>query len=226
MWKGITLIGAVMVKHKILVVDDELFVRELLEEYFSKLDFEVLVAGSGPAALKLVAENRFKVALIDLKMSDMDGIEVLRRIRDLDENLIVILMTGYPTVESSVEAMRIGAYDYVIKPFRLNELKDIISRAIKEHQIRCELSRIKSRLSVMEQKLAGLTEDSAPADSREKKRGAAASATPEAYTRSYVVSEADLNIESQLERWGKLLKEGLITQREFEANKNRILSAV
>jgi DNA-binding NtrC family response regulator len=216
--------GAVMAKHKILVVDDELFVRELLEEYFSKLDFEVLVAGSGPAALKLVAENRFKVALIDLKMSDMDGIEVLRRIRDLDENLIVILMTGYPTVESSVEAMRTGAYDYVIKPFRLNELKDIISRAIKEHQIRCEISRIKSRLSVLEQKLAGLTNDSAPAGS-EKKRGAVVS-TPDGFTRSQVVSEADLNIESQLERWGKLLKEGLITQQEFEANKNRILSAV
>lgn len=226
MWKGIALMGAVMAKHKILVVDDELFVRELLEEYFAKLDFEVLVAGSGPAALKMVAENRFKVALIDLKMSDMDGIEVLRRIRDLDENLIVILMTGYPTVESSVEAMRIGAYDYVIKPFRLNELKDIISRAIKEHQIRCEISQIKSRLSVLEQKLAGLTNDSAPAGSGEKKRGAAATATPGGYTRSQVVSEADLNIESQLERWGKLLKEGLITQQEFEANKNRILSAV
>ena len=215
-----------MAEHKILVVDDELFVRELLEEYFSKLNFEVMVAGSGPAALKLVAENRFKVALIDLKMSDMDGIEVLKRIRDLDENLIVILMTGYPTVESSVEAMRTGAYDYVIKPFRLNELKDIISRAVKEHQIRCEISRIKSRLFILEQKLAGLTDDSLPVDSAEKKRDGAAAAASEEYTRSRVVSEADLDIESQLERWGKLLKEGLITQQEFETNKNRILSAV
>jgi len=215
-----------MAKHKILVVDDELFVRELLEEYFSKLDFEVMVASSGPEALKLVAENRFRVALIDLKMSDMDGIEVLRKVRELDENLIVILMTGYPTVESSVEAMRTGAYDYVIKPFRLNELKDIISRAIKEHQVRCEISHIKSRLAVLEQRLAGLTDGSASASSEKKGKRGSAMVKPDGCTRSQVVSEDDLDIESQIERWGKLLKEGLITQQEFEANKNRILSTV
>lgn len=215
-----------MVRHKMLVVDDELFVRELLEEYFSKLDFEVMVADSGPAALKMIAENRFKVALIDLKMSDMDGIEVVKRIRELDSELILILMTGYPTVESSVEAMRAGAYDYVIKPFRLSELNDIITGAVKEYQVRCEIGKIKSRLSLLEQKLAATTGDSSVTGSEDEiDEVSSLSSIPDS---SNVRSDPDLDldVECRLERWGKLLKEGLITQQEFEASKNRILGAI
>jgi two-component system response regulator AtoC len=215
-----------MPNHSILVVDDELFVRELLEEYFSKLDFEVSVASSGPAALKMVAESRFKVALIDLKMSDMDGIEVLKSIRELDENLIMILMTGYPTVESSVEAMRSGAYDYVIKPFRLNELKDIISRAIKEHQFRSEIGDIKSRIDTIERKLASLTNEQDLKRPPKKSKRTAVTESDGVYSRTAVVSDSDLAADCQLERWGKLLKEGLISQQEFDANKKRILAAV
>ena len=212
-----------MKEHKILVVDDELFVRELLEEYFSKLDFEVHVASAGPSALKLVAENQYKVALIDLKMADMDGIEVLQSIRELDENLIVILMTGYPTVESSVEAMRAGAYDYVIKPFRLNELKDIISRAIKEHQMRCEISDIKARVEALERRFSNVDND----DSSSAKSEISKKVVVRANSGNYVKSTGmDLDMENQIERWGKLLKDGLITQQEFESNKKRILSAV
>lgn len=212
-----------MEAHKILVVDDELFVRELLEEYFSKLDFEVHVANAGPSALRLVAEHQFKVALIDLKMADMDGIEVLQSIRDLDENLIVILMTGYPTVESSVEAMRAGAYDYVIKPFRLNELKDIISRAIKEHQMRCEINDIKARVEALERRFEQVERDDDSENKSEITRRVAVRASSSGYMKT---TGSDLNVESQIERWGKLLKDGLITQQEFESNKKRILSAV
>lgn len=215
-----------MAEHKLLVVDDELFVRELLEEYFTKLDFEVFVAGSGPAALKLMAENRFKVALIDLKMSDMDGIEVLTRFRELDENLIMIMMTGYPTVDSSVEAMRAGAYDYVIKPFRLNELKDVISRAVKEHQVRCEISDIKTRLAALEKKLSKLPDESRVKINQGAKSGAKSAAAYGYFDSTGVSSEVDLEVESRLEKWGKLLRDGLITQQEFEENKNRILSTV
>lgn len=215
-----------MAGSKILVVDDELFVRELLDEYFSKLDFEVFVASSGPAALKLIAENRFKVALIDLKMSDMDGIEVLRKVHELDENLIVILMTGYPTVESSVEAMRSGAYDYVIKPFRLNELKDIISKAIKEYHIRWEISEIKMKINAIEARLTSLTGNAGSKRTSKKANRVAATKTEGICAKPEMVSEDNLDLENQLERWGKLLKEGFITQQEFESNKKRILSAV
>jgi DNA-binding response OmpR family regulator len=217
-------LGAAMANHKLLVVDDELFVRELLEEYFSKLDFEILVANSGPAALKLVAESRFNVALIDLKMSDMDGIEVVKRIHELDENLVQILMTGYPTVESSVEAMRAGAHDYIIKPFRLSELKEIVLGAVKEHHVRCEINQIKSRLGVLEKKLAAAVGHDEPGRPERQSRSESVSTDRARNKRSQPVYETELHKESQLERWGKLLKDGLITQQEFEVNKNRILS--
>lgn len=216
-----------MAKHKLLVVDDELFVRELLDEYFSKLDFEVFVASSGPTALKLVAENKFKVALIDLKMNDMDGIEVLKRIRELDENLILILMTGYPTVESSIEAMRSGAYDYVIKPFRLNELKDIISRAVNEHQVRSEIIEIREKVENIERKLAELTGTGTAATKAGKaKQSVSVKKSDGTYSKSGSGAKPDLDVERQLERWGVLLKDGLISPQEFETNKKRILSVV
>jgi len=213
-----------MSKQKLLVVDDELFVRELLDEYFSKLDFEVVVANSGPAALKLVAENSFKVALVDLKMTDMDGIEVIRNLQKLDENLIIILMTGYPTVESSIEAMRSGAYDYAIKPFRLNDLKEMISRALKEYQVRSEISELKSRIAGVERRLERI---SVKPNSDLKIGGRKSSRQTSTMNSSAQSSDYSvLAIENQIERWGKLLEGGLISHREFEENKKRILSAV
>jgi len=212
-----------MSEHRILVVDDELFVRELLDEYFSKIGFSVDAAGDGPAALKMVADRKYELALIDLKMAEMDGIEVIHRISELDPNLIMILMTGYPTVESSVEAMRAGAYDYVIKPFRLNELKDIINRGIKEYGVRCELSAIKDRILNLERKLSSI---SGIDDGDSAETGEIADHSIETRSGGDFVQSIGLGTEMQIERWGKLLKDGLISQQEFEKNKQRILSAV
>jgi two-component system response regulator AtoC len=136
---------------RVLVVDDELFVRELLDEYFSKLKFQVDVAESGEAALKMVAENRYNVALIDLKMTGLNGLETLKKVRELDARVVVVLMTGYPTVESSIDALRAGAYDYIVKPFRLNELKDIVTGAIKEFEVRKEIAKLKEKVRLLEE---------------------------------------------------------------------------
>jgi DNA-binding NtrC family response regulator len=135
---------------RVLVVDDELFVRELLDEYFSKLKFTVDVAESGEAALELVSEHNYNVALIDLKMTGLDGLKTLKRIRELDPDVVVVLMTGYPTVESSIDALRAGAYDYIVKPFRLNELKDIVTGAIKEYEFRREITTLKEKVQALE----------------------------------------------------------------------------
>jgi DNA-binding NtrC family response regulator len=147
---------------KVLVVDDELFVRELLDEYFTKLKFEVDVAESGEAALEMVEENRYNVALIDLKMTGLDGLQTLRQIRDLDSDIVVVLMTGYPTVESSIDALRAGAFDYIVKPFRLNELKDIVTAAIKEYDFRREISVLKEKVRMLEESIKGESSLSSP----------------------------------------------------------------
>jgi DNA-binding NtrC family response regulator len=144
-----------MSTERVLVVDDELFVRELLNEYFSKLKFTVDVAESGEAALEHVAENNYNVALIDLKMTGLDGLETLKKIRQLDRDVVVILMTGYPTVESSIDALRAGAYDYIVKPFRLNELKDVVTGAIKEFEVRREIAVLKDKVKMLEASIKG-----------------------------------------------------------------------
>ena len=95
-------------EHRILVIDDEVFVRELLEEYFDKLDYEVMTVDSGDAGIEAVHASGFGVVLVDLKMPGKDGIETLCEIRRIDPLCLIVIMTGYPTIDSSIEALRAG----------------------------------------------------------------------------------------------------------------------
>lgn len=138
---------------RILVVDDELFVRELLLEFLSSQGYEVSLADSGENAVKIMQTEPMDVVLLDLKMPGINGIETLRQIKRIDANALAIIMTGYPTIESSIEALRHGAYDYVIKPFKLNELKSSIERALKEHRLKSEIGQLKARIAQLEAEL-------------------------------------------------------------------------
>ncbi len=138
---------------RILVVDDELFVRELLLEFLSSQGYEVSLADSGENAVKLVQTEPMDVVLLDLKMPGIDGIEALKQIKRIDPNALAIIMTGYPTIESSIEALRHGAHDYVIKPFKLNELKSSIERALKEYKLKSEIGQLKARIAQLEDEL-------------------------------------------------------------------------
>ena len=120
-----------MSSERILVVDDELFVRELLLEFLSTEGYDVLLADSGEKAVEIVQTQPTDVVLLDLKMAGMDGIETLKQIKKIDPNALAIVMTGYPTIESSIDALRYGACDYVIKPFKLNDLKSSIENALR-----------------------------------------------------------------------------------------------
>ncbi|MCK4385582.1 MAG: response regulator [candidate division Zixibacteria bacterium] len=138
---------------KILVVDDELFVRELLLEFLSKEDYEVVLADSGEKAVELFKSEPAEVALIDLKMPGMDGIKTLKKIKEVDPNTLSIIMTGYPTLESSIEALRCGAYDYVIKPFKLKKLKNSVEKALHEYNLKTEIGKLKNRIRTLEEEL-------------------------------------------------------------------------
>jgi DNA-binding NtrC family response regulator len=141
------------VAEKILVVDDELFVRELLLEFLSTQGYEVSLADSGEKAVKLMQTQPVDVVLLDLKMPGIDGIETLKQLREIDSSALAIIMTGYPTIESSIEALRHGAYDYVIKPFKLNELKSSIEKALQEHKLNAEIGHLKGRIEQLEGEL-------------------------------------------------------------------------
>ncbi|NIM98905.1 MAG: response regulator [candidate division Zixibacteria bacterium] len=138
---------------RILVVDDELFVRELLLEFLSSQGYEVSLADSGENAVKVIQTELVDVVLLDLKMPGINGIETLKQIKRIDPNALAIIMTGYPTIESSIEALRHGAHDYVIKPFKLNELKSSIERALKEHRLKSEIGQLKARIAQLEAEL-------------------------------------------------------------------------
>ncbi len=109
-------------KFRILVVDDELVVRDSLKEWLEEEGFTARMAASGPEALDALARERIHLMLLDIKMPGMDGVEVLQRAKELFPELTVIMMTAYATVETAVEAMKIGALDYLVKPFEVETL--------------------------------------------------------------------------------------------------------
>jgi heterodisulfide reductase subunit A2 len=109
-------------KFRILVVDDELVVRDSLKEWLEEEGFTAAMAGSGTEALALLAAEPYHLMLLDIKMPGMDGVEVLERAKALSPELAVVMMTAYATVETAVEAMKIGALDYLIKPFEVDSL--------------------------------------------------------------------------------------------------------
>ncbi|MEO0106477.1 MAG: sigma-54 dependent transcriptional regulator [candidate division WOR-3 bacterium] len=122
-----------MKKYRILIVDDEEIVRDALSEWLDNLGYQVEAVEDGLIALEQIEINDWDVALVDLKMPKMDGIETLRRIRSVRPKVPLIIMTGHGTVDSAVMAMKEGAADYVMKPFNPEEI-NIILKKLLEHQ--------------------------------------------------------------------------------------------
>ncbi len=120
---------------KILVVDDELKMRRVLQMALEEDGYSVVPAKNGKEAIKKISETPFRLVIADMKMPVMDGMELLRKIEKLNENLPVIMMTAYGTVATAVEAMKQGAYDYILKPFDIEEMKLIVSRAINVERL-------------------------------------------------------------------------------------------
>lgn len=123
---------------KLLIVDDELSVRDSLGKWFQEEGYEVGIAESASEALTRLAEQRWDAALVDIKMRGIDGIELQRRIHEIDPELMVIMMTGYASVETAVAALKNGAYDYVTKPLDPDEISHLVKKAIGHRQIEKE----------------------------------------------------------------------------------------
>jgi DNA-binding NtrC family response regulator len=120
-----------MARKSILVVDDEKSQREILEMILSGEGYDVTTASSGEAALKFAKERRFDLALTDLKMTGMDGIELLQHLLAQDSSIIVILLTAHGSIDSAKDALRRGAFDYLQKPYERDTLLETIRRALK-----------------------------------------------------------------------------------------------
>lgn len=121
-----------MARKSILVVDDEKSQREILEMILSGEGYDVTTASSGEAALKFVADRHFDLVLTDLKMTGMSGLDLLKELTDFDKSIIVLLLTAHGTVDSAVDALRLGAFDYLQKPYDREKLLETISRALNK----------------------------------------------------------------------------------------------
>lgn len=118
---------------KILIVDDEKAVRESLEEILVLEDYLVETVSSGEKALELINENDYNLVLLDLKMSGIDGVEVMKQISRYAPETKVIILTGHGTLESAIEALRTGAEDYMLKPFESSTILESIGRALSKN---------------------------------------------------------------------------------------------
>ncbi len=124
--------------YRILVVDDERPTRLLMEKELPRAGYVVTTAESGEEALEKVRTQDFDVILLDLKMPGIGGMEALRRVRDLGTSGEVVILTGHPDVDSAIEAMKLGAYDYLTKPFKLSELEEVLRRAVERKRLERE----------------------------------------------------------------------------------------
>lgn len=131
---------------KILIVEDNKGELDMLETTLKAAKYEVVGVRSGEVALKRAARESFDLALVDVRLPKLDGIEVLRRLRELDPLLLVVMMTGYGTVETAVEAMRKGAYDFLTKPLDTDHLLVLVQRALRERNVYRENILLKDEL--------------------------------------------------------------------------------
>jgi DNA-binding NtrC family response regulator len=131
-------------KQKILVVDDEHLIRWSLEQNLNKQGYEVLTAGSGEEALKVIHDESPDLMLLDIQLPGINGLDVLEKAKAIDDELIVIMITALGVLETAVKAMRMGAYDYISKPFNLDELAITIKKALETGELRREVAHLRS----------------------------------------------------------------------------------
>ena len=137
----------------ILVVDDEQRIRDACRMVLSSMGFTVETASDGPKGLDLIEEKHFDILLLDLMMPNMSGFEVLTRVRDIDPDTVVIVITGYATLEHSIEAMKKGAFDFIPKPFTPDQLRAVVSKSLRYTHALQDIVTSKSRMRVMVNRL-------------------------------------------------------------------------
>lgn len=127
-----------MVEDKILVADDEQSMREFLDIMLKKEGYKVSLACNGEEVLRLIERDIFDLALVDIRMPKMDGIAVLRKIKAVSPETVVIMITAYASADTAIKAMKEGAYDYITKPFKVEEIKLIIKNALEKKNLQKE----------------------------------------------------------------------------------------
>lgn len=146
-------------KGKLLIVDDEKIALKSLVHVLKKEGYDVTGAQSGMAALVLIESQSFDVVLTDLKMEKVDGMQVLKKCRERNSETEVIVITGYATPESAVEAMKQGAFYYIAKPFRLDEVRQVVGEAMEKISLKRENRQLREQIESYEGRVKIITQD-------------------------------------------------------------------
>lgn len=133
---------------RILIVDDERVIREILADFLSLEGYVVRTVEDGEEALKELQRRSYNLVISDLKMPRMGGLELIQQVTELGIPVLTVIMTGFGTVESAIEAMKQGAYDYILKPFKVEEVVHIVQRGLERQRLQRENIRLKDALSI------------------------------------------------------------------------------
>lgn len=133
---------------RVLIVDDEKFIRDILADFLGMEGYVVRTAEDGQAALTELTHAHYDLVISDLKMPRMGGIELLEQIGSAAPNALTVIMTGFGTVETAIDAMKRGAYDYILKPFKVEEVIHVVQRGLEKQRLAAENLRLKEALSL------------------------------------------------------------------------------
>jgi two-component system response regulator PilR (NtrC family) len=122
------------IKGKILVVDDEKSMREILEIFLKNEGYSVSVANNGETATAEIKKDIYDLIITDMKMPKVSGLELLRNVKQIAPNSVVVIVTAFGTTESAVEAMKLGAYDYIQKPFQMDNIRLVVKNALEKQK--------------------------------------------------------------------------------------------
>lgn len=139
----------ILFKHKILVIDDEKVIRNGCHEVLTQEGYEAILAENGELGLKMIEKAHFDVILLDLMMPGLSGFDVLSHVKALHPDTSIIVITGYATIENSIEAMKKGAFDFIPKPFSPDQLRVVVSKAIEHTGALKDIANEKSRMRVL-----------------------------------------------------------------------------
>jgi|TARA_Y100000310_G_scaffold315074_1_gene365221 DNA-binding NtrC family response regulator len=138
-------------KHKVLFIDDDVTFSKVMRKELSRMGYSVVCAGKGETAIEELKKRNFDVIVLDIKMPGIGGLKTLKRIKKMEPEVEVIMLTGQATIESAVESMKIGAYDYITKPCRLNELDILLKKAYEKRELSKENVSLKRLATSKEQ---------------------------------------------------------------------------
>ncbi|PLX38909.1 MAG: hypothetical protein C0608_11540 [Deltaproteobacteria bacterium] len=135
---------------RVLVVDDERDITAVLEDVLEGKGYSTIAAHNAQDAIELFAREKFDIVITDLKMPGKSGLDLLAAVKDQNPDTIVIIMTGYATVETAIDALKKGAYDYILKPFKISELLKIVERAFEKILLATENMQLKEQVALLE----------------------------------------------------------------------------